>query len=282
MIKTLLQKGIDWLLYSHIWIATAALLMCMQTDVLLSRDFENIDLYAFVATGTLAIYAIHRLVALDVIAVDIKGRFKALSTLKQQVLLYAILAAIAAAYFFLQLSFSLQLLLFIPNLLALAYVMPIWNGKRLRDFPFIKIFLIAIAWAWITVIAPLHQVSISNWSLALMFVERALFIFAITLPFDIRDLEMDHKASVSTIPGTWGVGRSKQLAFASLLAMLMCACFNYYIGLYAATSLLALSLSAFSTAFLIYQSNDKQHDYFYSGLMDGTMIVQFVLVWFLL
>lgn len=282
----ILKKGfialINLLLYGHFWIAGAALAMSIQSSLLIQGQWKWSYLDGFITTGTLSIYALHRLVALGVISVDKEGRFQTLFEYRKHILAYAIIAGLAAAFFFFQLSFSLQSTLMIPSGLALAYVVPFLNGKRLRDLPFLKIFLIAIAWAWITVVAPGKGSDISLFSLSLMLVERAAFIFAITIPFDIRDLVMDQKAGVPTLPSAWGASKAKKMAYWSLIIMMLSVCGNAYLELYSTQSVIALSISALTSAFLVYKSHSQRHDYFYSGLMDGMMILQFLLIYAML
>src|SRR5690606_38603114 len=62
---------------------------------------------------------------------------------------------------YLLLNRSNQLMLLLPAVLALLYVFPIYNGKRLKDYPFIKIIAIVIAWTTITYWIPVH--SIAGW-----------------------------------------------------------------------------------------------------------------------
>ncbi|MEM8909046.1 MAG: UbiA family prenyltransferase, partial [Bacteroidota bacterium] len=188
---------------------------------------------------------------------------------------------LGTAISFFYLSWNMQLALLIPGGIALGYVLPfLGNQKRLRDINHVKIFLVAIVWAWVSVLLPALQEQISlDGLLALMIAERALFIFAITLPFDIRDLQVDQHSQVSTLPAQLGVTRSKLLANLLLLLCGLLATVLYLLDYYSFSVLVGLLLAYLSTALLLYFSHPKKHDYFYSGLMDGTMILQFVLVW---
>ena len=149
---------IDYLLYSHLYIATCAVLMTMQTLLLFNILFSSCYfLLAFIFVSTLLFFCAHRLVSLDrVIAVDPEGRFKKINVLKSYLQIQAIVASLLGLYLFAQLKFNTQLALVLPALLSIAYVLPIMNGfsTRLRDVNYIKIFLIAIVWAFITVVLP--------------------------------------------------------------------------------------------------------------------------------
>lgn len=277
----MLRSLVNLLLYGHFWIAAAALAMTIQSHMLLEGSWHWSNLDAFIASGTLTIYALHRMVALRLAGGDqMEGRFKVMQAFRWHIIAYAIIAAAFAAYFFWQLPLLLKLSLLVPNLIALGYVLPFLNGRRLRDLPYLKIFLIALSWAWITVVAPAQSVGLSiNSSIILMALERACFIFAITIPFDIRDLAQDEKAAVSTLPGALGILRAKRIALVSLVLMMILVTGNYWLGQYSTRILLALLLSALSSAYFIWKATPDKHDYYFTGLLDGTMIIQFGLIW---
>ena len=279
----MLRPLVNLLLYGHFWIAAAALAMTIQTHLLLEGSWHWSNLDAFITSGTLTIYALHRMVAIRIGGGSPQvGRFKIMQDFRWHIIAYAVLAAILAAYFYWQLPTFLKLSLLLPNLIALGYVLPLLNGRRLRDLPYLKIFLIALSWAWITVIAPAQSVGLAfDRSILLMALERACFIFAITIPFDIRDMAQDQQAAVSTLPGQWGVLRAKRIALAALALMVILVSFNYWLDRYSFGACFGLLISAASSAFLIWKTTPEKHDYYFTGLLDGTMIIQFGLVWLL-
>ena len=278
----LIRAIINLILYSNLWIALAALAMTAQTQLLLSGQVQPTPLLGFILFATLFLYAVHRIVGLEKAQPFLKkGRFFVISRFLSHITFYAIAAGLGAAVFFLQLSFRLQLAAVAPSLIALGYVLPFLSGRRrLRDLSYVKIFLIAIAWSWITVLLPALELGM-GWSIPMliMLLERAFFIFAITLPFDIRDLEVDAYNQVKTLPAQLGYRRTKALALACLLIMTALAGLNYHIDVYGAGVFSALLLSALIAFALIYFADKVKHDYYFSGLIDGAMVLQFVLVW---
>ena len=155
--------------------------------------------------------------------------------------------------------------------------------KRLRDFDYIKIFLVAIVWGVITVLMPiLERTTTLEMRHLLILLERMFFIFAITLPFDIRDLKIDAHIEVKTIPGMIGIKNTKQLARFSLLMVVLLAVlnWNWFLGYYSFNNLLGIFFACCTTLWLIEKSDKTDEDYFFTGLMDGTMILQFLLVLF--
>ena len=277
----LLKKIINLLLFGNFFIALCAVAMALQTEYLLYGQLAWTPWIGFIFFATLFLYAIHRIVGLKKVAPFLKKyRYAIIHSFKSHIKFYALLGGLGALYFFFQLSFTSQILLIIPAILSLGYVLPVVRGnKRLRDFNYIKIFLIACIWAVITVIIPvLERSDILGTSLLLLFTERFLFIFAITLPFDIRDLKIDAHINVKTIPGRIGIEKTKWLAGVLLILFFMAALGNYFLGTYSFWVIMALFFSAVSSLYFVWQSDKTDGDYFFTGLMDGTMIIQFLLV----
>ncbi|MEM9991436.1 MAG: hypothetical protein AAF738_06695, partial [Bacteroidota bacterium] len=175
-----------------------------------------------------------------------------------------------------------QVTLVLPTLLSLAYVLPLLtSSRRLRDLHFIKIFLVATIWASVTVLLPaleMGKLMLSSNKIFLIFLERAFFIFAITLPFDIRDLKIDAHTAVKTIPSEIGVKRTKQLAYLALCLAFITAYFNFQLYTYTLSGWLAIGISIFSTGIFVRYSEFAKHDYYFTGILDGTMIIQLLLL----
>lgn len=256
--------------------------MTFQTQLILNGNFQLDNLSWFVFFSTFLLYALHRIVGIlrlkDFLDID---RYAVISRFRHHIVFYAIIASLGALYFFFKLNWHVQLALIIPAILSLGYVFPFFGKKRrLRDFDQIKIYLIAGVWAFVTVVLPFIDSGMAiDISIILMILERALFVFAITLPFDIRDLQVDDHGEVKTIPAIIGIEKTKQLAYATMALALIFAISNYFFNFYNLQILIGLSLSYLSSIWLVSLSTSEKHDYFYSGLMDGTMIFQFFFVW---
>jgi 4-hydroxybenzoate polyprenyltransferase len=280
--KLLLKKFVDILLYSNLWIALCAVAMCLQTQLLLFGELRWEPLLGFVFFATTLLYVLHRLISLKKVQPFMKkGRFQIIAKFRCHLLIYAGLAALAGSWFFFQLDRHLKWALILPCLLSLGYVVPfLGDNKRLRDLDLLKIFLLAVAWSWITAGLPAAS---RHWALTapalLMALERLTFVFALTLPFDIRDLNVDAYTQVKTIPARFGLHKTKILSAAVLLSSLGFAWLNYYIDVYDLQVLLTLAASLSLTFLLTFFSDRIRHDYYFAGLLDGMMILQFVLVW---
>lgn len=280
----LLTKFIDLVLYGNFWIALAALCMGLQTQYLLTGTIYFSTFAAFLFTSTLFLYAIHRIVGLDkVSAFQDQGRYLVISTFKSHIIFYALVSAFLAVYLYWQLSMALKIGVIIPGVISIAYVVPFLAAKkRLRDLNYVKIFMIVVSWAWVTVVLSARELNMASMlPVVVMTLERALFVFAITIPFDIRDLQIDSDTEVKTIPSSLGVGPSIRLALCCLLISFLFIWFNHHIDVYEEAVFIAFFISYLSTALLIWFSPKQKHDYYFTGLLDGTMILQFVLVYYL-
>lgn len=248
-----------------------------QSQLLLKGGFVLTPSLGFVFSGTLFLYALHRINGLDQVAPFTGfGRYKVISSHKSHILVYALLGLAGAGVCFLLLPWPVQWRLMLPGLIALGYVIPAGKGgKRLRDLHFLKIFLIAVVWAWITVWLPAAEAGLGlERSVMLMALERATFIFAITLPFDVRDMRIDQHTRVKTLPAFLGIPLTVALSFFLLLLMMIFAGMNHY----PPGVMTALGISAALSAALSAFSYKIEHDYYFSGLLDGMMAVQFLLV----
>ncbi len=276
-----MTKGVkiaDWLFYSNVWIALNALAQVAQTHYLLSGKVELTPAAGFTFFGALSLYALHRIAGLDRLAAfTAEGRHKVMAERKGHLRVYAALGLTGALAFFLQFPFRMQWMLALPCLIALGYALPLGSsGKRLRDLHFLKIFLLAAVWSWITVWLPAAELQADHSrGVLLMGLERFAFIFALVIPFDIRDLEIDRHTGVKTIPGALGVKPSIVLAFLLLAAMMAFAALNTY----STGVLTGLAISAGISFLLILFARQVRHDYYFSGLLDGMMILQFLMVW---
>lgn len=192
------------------------------------------------------------------------------------------LAGIMVSLFFCPLRI---LFLLIPmGIVSFAYSFPLIRRKsgmlRLREIPGMKIFFVSLVWAMTTVLLPIINLKISlfNWQVLLVLCRRILFIFAITIPFDIRDRQADSLNKMKTIPILFGERKAKLLALLALSCFLILALFQY--GMKECYNFFfAFSISTLISAVLIWQSSASKKPYYYLVLLDGTMILQFLLVW---
>jgi len=107
---------------------------------------------------------------------------------------------------------------------------------------------------------------------------RALFLGAITLPFDIRDLEFDRETEVRTIPGKFGVRNTRIISTVLILSFMIVETLRYFEYGGAWAIYFSLIISGIVAGIFILRSRSDGSEYFYSLALEGTMIVQLLLV----
>ncbi len=144
---------------------------------------------------------------------------------------------------------------------SLLYAFPFIRKKTsLRDIPFLKIHLIAISWALVSSVFILNN---TNNSL-LVLLEKYLFVLAITIPFDIRDISIDEPQK-KTIPQLLGVKYARILS----VFLLICSWFVCHQNSFPYYSVDFMYLVAILLCSL---ARPNKSDYFFSFLIDGIPI----------
>ncbi len=137
-----------------------------------------------------------------------------------------IVSLLALVYFAFQLSFETLLITGGFAMLTFFYAIPFLKYKNLRNFTGLKITIVAVVWAGVTVLVPLVNEGISLVPITIgnevwiSFVQRFLFVFVLTLPFEIRDLQFDELA-LGTLPQRVGIRKTKTIGVVMLFVLLM-------------------------------------------------------------
>jgi hypothetical protein len=148
----------------------------------------------------------------------------------------------------------------------------------LRNVAGLKLFVISVVWAIVTVILPAVQAGVKlDVDIAWLAMQRLLFVMAITIPFDIRDLRID-SPSINTLPYLLGVKRARFVAHFSIFLAEVGAVFMYLTGFFSAGEMAGHLIAFELTSLLIYRSSPKRPDLFFSFWVEGTSILLFLLV----
>lgn len=282
------RQAIYYFIFGNFLIAFSALGLTHLS--LLSEELTTDDLHLliFVFFSTLLVYNLNLLAGMKGMRSSAFPSVRHNWIVKHEKFIQAICVlsiTVSAAELF-TLKFETFIFLVVPGIFALAYAFPVkLPGMRtisFREIPFVKIFLVAWVWATFTVGLPVVQqsgiITIFEWKNFLLFFSRAVFIFAITIPFDIRDLAYDADKSVATIPSRFGIEKSKYFSLFMLFLFSVITFFRFHSGFCSYTELAALVLSAIITAILVMMINKDRKELFYSFWMESAMLVQWLLV----
>lgn len=185
---------------------------------------------------------------------------------------------------FLFVTFESKILLLFMAILSFGYSLPLFtNGDQkfgLRHIPGLKPFLITVVWTLSTVLLPVleamdqHMTSISMRDTTILLAKRFLFIGALTVPFDIRDLFQDKQNNLKTIPVAWG--EKNAYLFCQFLLLGYIILLFIYRGNGFNTDFVSLSLTVILTGWLIFRSKWEKDEYYYFFYLDGVLILQYV------
>lgn len=185
--------------------------------------------------------------------------------------LYSLFCFIGLIYFALKQPLSVIVASAVFGLLALFYALPVFpDSKNLRSISGLKIFIIALVWAGVTVVLPvLTGRDVYIFSFVLTLVQRFLFVIVLTIPFDIRDLRFD-QSHLGTIPQLYGPekARSAGVVFLSIVVIL-----EALKPVVEAGEIIALLVIVAVTYFLIRKAVEGQSKYLASFWIEGVPIL---------
>ena len=263
-----------FLVNSHIFIGFCAVSLSWFTIIIKNGPMPSYGLIGMIFSSTVFLYSAHRFVQSKAYGEMEDERSKSLVRNRPLFVLFAISGALGSTFFFFREYHAHLYQLFLPAILAGAYVIP-WNKdwKRVRDLPYVKIFIISLCWSWITLILPVQLLHLDTAGIFPMFVERSLFLLAITIPFDIRDLGPDRKKGLLTFPLLLGIRYSKRVALAIIIIAIAFSFFTYTLGFYSWEVLASLISTYGVTISMINITNLNRGLLFYALGVDGVMIL---------
>ena len=221
-------KILDFLVVSNIYVSLGVVsLTLLSLDI---RQTEHTNLLLFVFFATLFVYNFIRLVNVySIISLSESLRHQMIYRFRTFFWIVCISSALIGFYFFVTVSEYIFLPIISLGFVSVIYGLPIYKNEshlfRLRDLPGLKIFLIAFVWAYVTEGLPALINGEPLYYLALF--ERFLFIFAITIPFDIRDVNYD-ASHLATIPQYFGINTAKLIALLAILSSELILVYRFF------------------------------------------------------
>jgi 4-hydroxybenzoate polyprenyltransferase len=277
-----------FLVFSNIFIAACVLSFTVKTSLLMFHNSGDIHVNALVFFATLFLYSFHLLYGRNKMTPE-EHKEERHNWVDKHKKLHRCIVIIS-------LIISLSQLAYMPMrawivlgpvaIMALGYSIPLLKTKhgwkRFRDIAWLKVLWIALAYAWLTTLLPvIYNPDIHQWFRAdvlLIFIRNFLFVFAIAIPFDVRDIGFDLERGVRTLPVVLGINGALALANGMLICFaaivfLQCEFFDLSI-----TVAFALCISVISSIFIVSMSKPERPNLFFQVVVDSTMVVQFLLV----
>jgi 4-hydroxybenzoate polyprenyltransferase len=208
-----------------------------------------------------------------------RDKLTIISKMKFPLFFLIILSAIGSTFCFFHLTIKEIASLTVFAFISIWYVIPIFeNKKRLSDYPIIKIFMVALVWAALAVIIPLGEINIDLKIKSLLFLEKFMFIFALVIPFDIRDIEFDSSRNIKTIPIILGKRKSIIIALIAIFISIAIAIYLFTIDIYASNLISPIILGYLISAIVIAFTHNKTKDYYFTGLVDALPIINYLIL----
>ena len=176
------------------------------------------------------------------------------------------------------------LFLFLLAICTMAYSYPMISFKKrnipLKNYGILKPFFLASVWVCVTFILPIIEMRIVfRYDMVLLGIFRWVYIIILCILFDWKDVAIDAKNNVQTIPVMYKQNISRILIGICVIMSVMALVFFavllqediIYLGIIASYLLLIL---------VIYQMHKAKSELFFVIIVDGMMIIYSVLSWF--
>jgi len=268
-------KALSFIIHSNILIAFAALSLALATQVQLGLKPEANAYLAVIFFAALLDYNFHRFKAVnnkpEAFRTE-KLKWAAEHPTHLKTILFASFTGLVISMLFVRIE---VLFVLIPlAILSILYSFS-FPGKQKHHSHLLKItgmktLMIAFVWSSATVFAPALQEGqyFGYQQIALVFAERFTFIFAIAIPFDIRDIQFDVLRHIKTIPIVFGEKSALKVSNITLFLSLLVATYHYQ-SLNMIFILPAYLFSVVSTYIFINNKAIFNMPLYYHGILDG-------------
>lgn len=280
--KEILKRFLHELVFRNYFIALCATSMVFSTFLMNDLPLQLTPFTIFLTCATFLLYNFH-IYSFYLDYSHLKAFRSTYADLKipiQRQIVFIFITFIAAYEFF-RLSEKVLLWLIPLAILSVLYSVPLWGVKRkfrIRESLFVKMPLLASVWSLATVIIPLAEQNI-DMNLPLVIEQvgcRFFFVFALCIPFEIRDLEVDKSENVKTLPSVFGIMPTKILGTILIVIEIIIHHFMSVRESY----MFALDISSLVALIWIFVKTQRRESYFYKLFVDGTMILRFLFLYF--
>lgn len=282
------MKVLKALIYSNLYVALV--LSLLTTSSYLSLAAVPLKLYVVLSVffGSFLLYNFHRLYKIDFIPKD-QLSVRHLWVLKHTQIMKLAMALSLFVLMLLLPSFNADTIVaLIPAaMISLGYTIPILPSdkgwRRFRDIPFTKPLIISIVVTYLTFSFPVLEHLGMNAVFAkdalFGFFERTLFLLAVTIPFDMRDLKGDTDAGIETLATQFGFNKTKKVVVVSLVAWLALFTFQAFYYQNFGLEFFGKLLVAFYVAIGVGKMSESRSDLYYILFFEGSIIL-YALVYF--
>lgn len=252
-----------YLIYSNVWVA-----ICFSTLTVLGFKLRHIEVeityVGFSFFSVLGVYNLQRWIKLrthDVSSI----RDQWLLNKSKQLLWFGIGATLVSAVFYLYSDYKDWRVLLLCSVLTFLYLPPKqFQFLELRRFPFVKLLVVGLVWSILSLPDLLYYDDYT------VMISRAIWIIAITIPFDLRDIYKDEIDGVRNLTSLIGSKIAPSLSV--VLFILGFLGENYFLHRYPKYYLPVILASV--VVLLNARTNSK--DWYIAGLIESIPAMYFI------
>ena len=261
-----MKSVIRFLVFSNIWVAFCVLSLAITSEILFNTANYRVSQFVFFAT--IFTYNFQRIIRVKRGENHIRKHW--LQANNKLLFFFVFLSGVMSSYLFFQFQILTQIAIVFSGVLSLLYPF------GLRKIPFSKIFIISLVWTISTMLLlVLENNFLITQNIVLHLMSRFLFVFAITIPFDIRDLKYDTQ-NLQTIPVFFGIQKSKIIGVLALFICTIFAIFQYTQNALIFSKLLALILLYFMASIFIVKSDESKGEMYFSFWVESLSILGYL------
>ena len=235
----------------------------------------NKGLLIFVFCSTLAYYTVARFKYYNIAAKytqNLKVFFKNSGI---DMLVVIVLLVICWVYW-LQFSFAQKIITGVAMLLNMAYILPFVHVNKmqrinLRALGLLKIFIVSCVWSMVVVLLPLVELRTEAFEIILKFMGVFCLVFALMIPFEIRDLQSDKLDGIRNIVS---IGGRKFIILCGVMAYGLHLFLHMQLGMYFRSAVMLFVVFAW----VIFYARKPRNAFFYAAVVDGMIILESALV----
>lgn len=267
-VSAFVQKIFDFYIHASLHVALATTALVQMTFYFSAIPFDAV-MVCFVFCGTCASYNIIKYLPYALRRQPIKNTLKL-------IFLLTFLCLVICAFLFFRLTPATQWATCFLGLLSVLYVMPLSKKTpNLRNLAGVKIYIVSICWAGVTLILPLLNAGFSlGGDVVYKFLQRFILTLVLLLIFEIYDLKHDER-SLKTVPQTFGVRQTKLFIYVLLVPFYFLEFLKsgYYANQWKVNLILVLVIALFT-----YFDTSKRSKYYTLFWVESIPVLWFVLI----
>ncbi len=275
-----MKKFLDIFVFGNFFISLCAVGMVFSTYIVNNIPIHISPFTVFILFSTYILYNFHRHSFLLDYSTNENfiASVRKIKTRPSEIFFYGI-SVLGSLITLFYIHPKIYLFLIPMGILALLYTIPFIRSKkkrlRLLEFYSVKTFVLAIVWGLTTTVIPLVEENISLLSpfVVLQVFSRSLFVFALCIPFEMRDTEKDRINNVRTLPVVYGIKAARIIGISAVILELI---LHHFMSPISLPLIVALDASSLVALFLILKQNNRNGPYYYKLYVDGMMLLRFI------